>query len=263
MRVVLALVGLLLLVAGCGGRDTPPAPGSGGDGSDLRGRTFLSTKVTENGQPHVLTGQSRVSLFFTDDGRLVANVGCNTIGGPARLDGGRIDVSDLAMTEMGCEAPLHEQDSWLSTFLSGKPSWKLDGTTLVVSSPNTKVVLQDREVAEPDLALRGPRWTVDTVMQIEVAGSVPPGAEATLVFEQDTVSVMTGCNSGSGGYTVSGNKIRFAGIATTRKACEPELMSLERAMLTVLDGEVTYTIDADRLTLEHKSGWGLGLRGNR
>ena len=39
-----ALLALVLAVAGCGGRGTPAA---GGGDSPLRGRTFLSTAVTE------------------------------------------------------------------------------------------------------------------------------------------------------------------------------------------------------------------------
>lgn len=258
-RRIIASFGLLLAVTGCGGGGTPAAPADPG----LRGHTFVSTTVTENGQPRALVGQSRVSLNFTDDGRLIAGVGCNTMAGPVRVDGGRIEVSEMGATAMGCEAPLHEQDSWLSEFLSGKPSWRRDGDNLVVSSANTEIVLQDREVAEPDLELRGPTWKVDTLLDGQTAASVPAGAAASLVFDRDTVQVSAGCNTGSGGYRVSGNTITIEPVATTRKACQPDAMRLESAVLAVLSGEVTYSIDADKLTLQHPSGKGLQLRGAR
>src|SRR5689334_3154205 len=123
-----ALLALVLAVAGCGDKGAGPA-GGGGD-SPLRGRTFLSTGVTEGGQPYQLAAKTRVRMQFTGDDRLIADAGCNSMQGSVRLDGGRIDVSELASTGMGCEQPVMDQDAWLAKILSGKPSWKLDGDTL-------------------------------------------------------------------------------------------------------------------------------------
>ena len=253
-----ALLALVLAVAGCGGRGTP----AGGD-SPLRGRTFLSTAVTEGGKPYQLAEKSRVRLLFTDDGRLIADAGCNSMQGPVNLGGNRIEVSDLAMTGIGGPAGLQEQDTWLGRFLSAKPTWKLDGSTLVVTSSTTEVTLADRKVAEPDLPLQGTRWTVDTIVDGEVASSTPATARASLVFDKDSVAVSAGCNSGSGSYQLSGNTIRIGDIATTRKACEPEIMSLESAVLAALKGDVSYEIDSDRLILKQANGKGLQLRGQR
>ncbi len=51
--------------------------------------------------------------------------------------------------------------------------------------------------------------------------------------------VDTGCNTGSGGYTVAGTDITFGPIALTRRACLDEASAgVEQAMLTVLTGTV-------------------------
>jgi heat shock protein HslJ len=265
-RFTTTLLALLLAVSGCGDRGAggaPASPGGQGGDPDLRGRTFLSATVTENGRPRTLAGRSRVSFQFTDDGRLLATAGCNTMAGPVSLAGGRIEVTELATTGAGCQAPLHDQDAWLATFLESRPSWRLDGTSLVVSSSTTELVLQDKEVAEPDLPLQATRWTVDTLVDGQTASSIPAGAEASLVFEPDTVVVSAGCNSGSAGYQLSASTIRFDAVATTRKACEPDRMALENAVLAVLNGEVTFEINSDRLTLTHPSGKALQLSGER
>jgi heat shock protein HslJ len=251
---------LLLALAGCGDTTSPPA---GNDDSGLRGRTFLSTGVTEDGKPRPLADRTKVTFRFMNDGRLLADAGCNTMSGEANLRGGRLEVSGLGMTEMGCDPPRHQQDTWLAKFLESTPSWRLDGSNLVVSSGNTELALLDKAVAEPDLPLLGSWWTVDTITDGATASSTPAGAPATLKFGDGTVEVDTGCNRGSGGFTVSDNKIRFTGVATTKIACEPERASLENAVLTVLNGEVTYDIDSDRLTLKQPSGKALGLRGER
>jgi heat shock protein HslJ len=254
---------LLLALAGCGspGADPGSGSGSGSEDSGLRGRTFLSTKVIEGGQAHPLADRTRVTFRFMDDGRLLADAGCNTMSGQANLRGGRLEVSGLGMTEMGCDAPRHEQDRWLATFLGTAPSWRLSGDTLVVSAGSIEITLRDKNVAEPDLPLMGTRWTVDTIIDGQTAASTPAGEPATLVFEQDTVQVFTGCNRGSGRYSTSGNTIRLDGVATTKMACEPDRSSLENAVLAVLNGEVTYDIDSARMTLKSRSGRTLGLRG--
>src|SRR5437660_887508 len=251
-----ALLALALAVAGCGGSGA-----SGAGDSPLRGRTFLSTAVTEGGSPHQLVAKTRVRLQFTGDDRLIADAGCNTMQGSVRLGGGTIDVSELASTGMACDRPVMDQDTWLSGFLSTKPSWKLDGSTLTVTSSTTQITLTDRAVAEPDLSLQGTKWTVKTIMDGTVASSVPQGTTASLVFDAQTVRVMAGCNSGSGTYQVSGSTMRFGDIATTRMACEPDVMALENAVLAVLRGEVIYQIEADRLILKGANGKGLQLQG--
>lgn len=183
---------LLLAVAGCGNPSGDNRPGAPYDEPGLRGRTFLSTAVTEDGKPRQLAGKTRVRLQFTDDGRLIADVGCNSMQGQVSVGGGRIEVFDLSATGMGCDKPLLDQDSWLSRFLGGKPDWRMDGANLVVSSGNTKIVLADRAAAEPDLALEGTRWVVDTIIDDEVASSMPTAGAAALVFEKNTVKVATG-----------------------------------------------------------------------
>lgn len=251
---------LALLLAGCGGGDSSPASA---EESVLRGRTFLSTSVTENGQPRPLAEGTVVRFRFTDDARLLADAGCNTIAGPVNPRGGRLEVHEPSSTGIGCDQFLHDQDTWLGEFLATTPSWRLDGADLVVSSGGTEIAMLDRAVAEPNLALAGTRWTVDTLVEGEVASSTPAGAPATLLFEQDTVTVDTGCNTGSGGYRATGDRITFDPIATTKIACEADRAALETAVLAVLSGEVSYTIESDVLSLRQQSGKGLRLRGQR
>src|SRR6266545_2259163 len=135
------VLALVLAVAGCGDKGAGASSPGGGD-SPLRGRTFLSTAVTEGGKPYQLAEKTLVRLQFTGDDRLIASAGCNSMQGTVRLDGAKIQVSDLASTGMGCEQQIMEQDAWLSRFLSAKPSWKLDGDTLTVSSSTTEITLK-------------------------------------------------------------------------------------------------------------------------
>lgn len=255
---------LVTLVSGCGNRSGGQGPGAE-PASDARlvGRAFVSTAVTEDGSPRQLAGSTVVRLELTEDGRLIANAGCNSMQAPVRTGGGRLEVTGLASTGMGCDPARHDQDDWLARFLESTPSWRLDGADLTLTSASTQIVLRDAQVTEPDLALTGTTWTLDTIIDGEVASSAAADPPASLVLDGSTARVSTGCNQGSAPYRATEGTITFDSLITTRIACEPAKMALERAVVAVLDGEVRYQIDADRLTLTHPSGKALRYLGGR
>jgi heat shock protein HslJ len=260
MRVVLAVAALsLLLLVGCGSR------AASGGLSDLRGRTFLSTGVTENGQPKQLVSGTRIRLSFGEEGRRIgANAGCNHIGGDARVEGGRLVAGDMAMTAMGCDGGRSEQDDWLVKFLTGTPTVRVSGTELVLANNTTEIRLLDRTVADPDRPLIGTRWVVESVIDRDTASSSPQGAAAHILLNADgTFTGNTGCNHMGGSAVIAAPTIRFAGVFTTKMACEDGRMRLEQAVLSVLHDTVNYEIEADQLRLRDTSGKGLDLRAER
>ncbi len=229
------------MAAGCG---------AGAAVDPLDGRDFLSTSVTTDGEPFALVDGTRVRLSFAD-GRLTASAGCNTIGYTYQLDGDTLVVEGGAMTEMGCDPALHDQDEWLSEFLGSRPTVAANGNDLVLTSGGTVMDLLDTEVAEPDLELQGTLWTVDSIISGDAVSSIPAGATATLRFAADgTVAVDAGCNSGSGTYEADDDTVRITDLAVTEMACDGDAGALEAAVLLVLGAdELGYTIDASRLTL--------------
>jgi heat shock protein HslJ len=257
----------LVLVAGACGQERIPQAGatdSKSSGGEPWGRTFLSTSVTENGRPKPLVDGTRITLNFFDDGhRLGAQAGCNQMGGPASFQGGRLVIDDMATTEMGCDPPRHAQDEWLARFLTSKPNWTRSGSTLTLDNGTVRIVLEDREVADPDRPLQGTKWVVDTIVERDAASSVPAGVEAHLTFEDGKrFRGNTGCN-GMGGNSVvheARSTINFSEVITTKMACDDDRMRVERAVLATLDGDVRYQVDADVLRLDGPGGHGLRLR---
>ena len=252
----LALLSTLLL-ASCGGGASPsssgPAPGGSAGAGGLEGRTFLSTAV----DGRVLVAGSRIRLSFKN-GQVGASAGCNSMGGAYRLDAGRLLAPQLATTDMGCAAALMTQDQWVADLLNGA-ALTLDGNSLTLARNGVRVTFLDRQVADPDRPLLGTRWVVESVISGDVASSLPMGAVAALTFSAGRVDVETGCNSGSGTATITDGSITFAAISLTKRACPPEVMSLEQAVTAVLGGAATYAIEADSLTLM-AGGSGLTLR---
>ena len=230
-------------------------------GPAMAGRAFLSVNVAENGAPKALVAGTRIRLDFQADA-LSANAGCNTMGGTYRLDGGRLVVGDLAMTEMGCQPELMAQDTWLAGVLGAKPQVVLVGDELTIDAGTAVIVLKDRRVVQPDLAITGPTWTVESLFTGDAVSSVPAGAVATLVFHADgTLDVDDGCNTGGAHWAPVGTGIEVSDLVLTKKACSGAAAELESAVVgTLREGTIAASIEADQLILRAGAS-GLGLRG--
>jgi heat shock protein HslJ len=242
---------LALLIIGCSTAAADPLT--------LNGRQFLSVDVTVNGVQRLLVAGTRIQLSFTD-GNIGATAGCNHIGGAYRVDGGRLIVDQMGMTEMGCDPARHDQDSWLSAFLGAQPQVRLAGPDLVLESSGTIVRLLDREIAEPDVPLTGVRWALTTIFEGDAAMSVPDGVSATLEFSADgNFSLHTGCNQGGGHYELGNGTLIFSDVVTTEMACDGARAQVEAAVLAVIGaGQVGVEIDSSNLTLTG-DGRGLGF----
>ncbi len=223
----------------------------------LAGRTFVSTAV----EGYQLVDGTEIALTF-DGSNIGAAGGCNQMGSTWSLEGAVLVVPEPAMTAMACEpAALMDQDTWLAAVLTSRPTVALDGDTLTLTAEGTLVTLVDRETADPDRPLEGTTWNLEGVVAGDTVSSLPAGAGTpTLRFEGGQLALDTGCNTGSGGYTVAGTDITIGPIATTRRACLDDASAdVEQAMLTVLTGTVASEIEADVLTLTNGAN-GLGLR---
>jgi len=249
---------VVLLLAGCAHGSADAAAGGG-----LWGHTFLSTSVTDQGRPRPLVPGSRIVLGFDAGRRLTAQAGCNHLGGSVRLDGDRLVLGEVEMTEMGCDQPRLEQDSWLAAFLGADPTWRLSADALVLQDAGTSITFLDREVADPDRALAGPEWTVDTLLSGQTAGSVPAGVRASLSFTGSAgagrVSGSSGCGQLGGDFTATAETITFGELTSTATGCAGDGNTVAAHIVRVLHGTVRYTIEADHLTLTAADGTGLRL----
>ena len=256
MRIVAVL--LLLALAGCGGRTAAQEGPVVRSADSLQGRTFVAMAVTEDGRPRQLAPSTELSVEFTDDGRLVARAGCNIMQGQVDTAGGTLSVDGLSMTDMGCDQARHAQDDFVAGVLSADPKWELtDGRLTIRSGTSVFDMAAEDEMTRN---LKGTTWVLDTLVDGEVASSVPAGApEVTVVFDGKKVTANTHCNGYTAEYAISGDTITFTPGASTLMACAPEIMQGEQAVADALRDEVTYELTADRLTFTHPSGKGIQL----
>ena len=238
-----------LSLAACGDEGTTTSAGTeAAQPLDLAGRTFESAQVSGI----TLVDGTVVTLGFEDDG-ISASTGCNTMTGAATWDDGTLEVAgELATTMMACPNGLQEQDDWLAALLTSSPAIALDGDTLTVGDDTTGMVLEERA----NLPLEGTVWQLEELMSTSAVSAVAAGiASLTIDAAGTQVQVVAGCNTGSGSVTVepaddaSTGTIVFGPLATTRKACPEDVMTVEAQVLTVLDGPVEYSIDGSTLTL--------------
>lgn len=211
----------------------------------LDGRMFVATGSTG----FEIVPDSTIRISF-DGGSLSATAGCNIIGGTYTVDsGGTLHTDALSMTEMACADVLMQQDDRFVEFLSAGPTVELDGDDLTLASVDASIRFLDREVADPDRPLAGPRWVVDSIITGDSAMGGFGDAEAAITFADDLVIVEAGCNTGSAPVTIGDGTITFGALVLTEIACTGPAMELETAVVATLAGEVTFEIEAGRLTL--------------
>ncbi|WP_344144745.1 META domain-containing protein [Kribbella yunnanensis] len=239
----LAGAGLLLLgLAACGNESSA--------GGTLTGKTYLSTSITQEGEGKPPAPDTRVRLHFTDDGRLIADAGCNTIQAPVSTGDGKITLKQpAAMTEMGCPGGRDQLDLWLINLLKSSPTWKLSGNTLTVAADGTTIALTDREIVEPDAAIDGTKWTLSGVIDSDSISHQVGAEKAWITLNGDRVTGFTGCNELNGKVARAGHIITFGELATTRRACAGDDGKLEWSLVNGLKGAMTYKIEAGNLTL--------------
>ena len=253
----------ILLTLGCGGEpedtdnnddtDTDTGTPAEVEGTELIGLDFVLDS-SEGFDP--VTGTTiRIGFDEASGGGLwfELHAGCNPMEGDFALEDGVVVVDEVAMTDMGCDTALMDQDNWLAAFVTSGPALELAGDTLTLTGSSATLIFLNEEVVTPDQPLVGVLWTVDTYIDGQSASNFNLTEAPTLLLKEDgTLNAFTGCNQGSGNYVATVNEITFSGMAYTRMACADELVaSAENYFLSVINnGTSSYHIDANRLTVE-------------
>lgn len=110
----------MVLLTGCA------AQGAGG--SSLTDSRWEFAKIDGN----IPVGDKPATLTF-DNGRLGANAGCNGMGGPWRVEGGRLIAGPLISTQMFCEGRM-DQERAVSALLSSGPTLTISGDMMTLKS---------------------------------------------------------------------------------------------------------------------------------
>jgi heat shock protein HslJ len=213
---------------------------------DLRGRTFASTIVTENGRARELADDMPISLEFTSNERFEGLAGCGAMTGQVRPEDGRLDLIrwDRATTAAAyCTAERTAQDQWLATLLEAEPSYRLTGETLVVTSGTTTIVLREFDETLVDRAFLSTEVSVGG-KRSDVLG----GVRVRLAFARDgELQAGVGCNELSGPADLSDHRLRVR-LGTTDMSCGA-VRAQESWLGEFLRSEPAWQLDGHTLVL--------------
>lgn len=106
------------------------------DLSDLAEHPWVADSIVDPDRD--LVANTSISLTFTEDS-VSLNAGCNTLFGAASIDGTELVVPQLASTRKLCEPPLGEQDTWLTTFITSRPTIERKDDNLWLSHDDTVI----------------------------------------------------------------------------------------------------------------------------
>ncbi|WP_200306275.1 META domain-containing protein [Streptomyces adelaidensis] len=253
---------LLPLLAACG-TESGSGSGSGSVGSgttkaSVTGVRWAVDSLTVDGKTAQAPGGAYLKI--ADDGEVNGNYGCNTFGSTAAFEDDGIDFEAARSTEMACgDAPMKFEESFARALDAEKfTAETTDGGLTLTTADGDTVKLSEEKPAE----LYATKWRVDSLLDHDVASSLPEAAEGKAWFTLDkkagTVNGSLGCNEVSARATVSDDKITLGNPRTTRKMCSDSLMATERALLEVFKGTVEYRIDHRSITLTSENNVGIG-----
>jgi heat shock protein HslJ len=243
---------LAILLAGCrllgGSPGAEPAPEG----------TWRLTSGSLDGAPIVLVAGSEPTLSLSG-AEVGGRAGCNSYGGTATVEGDRIAIAALSMTEMACDEGRMAVEAAYVAALSRITSFRLVGDDLTLIGDGGELTYR-RVPPVADVELVGTSWLLQTLFTGPAASSVV-GEPATLSFEPDgRLSGATGCRTFGASFTRSGDTITVSSLAVDDRACSDDLAAQDARVLDVITGPFTVSVDGSQLTLSRNDGSGLGYQ---
>jgi heat shock protein HslJ len=249
-----ALVAAMIL-AGCGSPGTTPSPA--GDSFDPQGSWELTSGTAKDQRIPILDDHP---ITLTIEGSEIGGTSaCNSYGGRLTVSGGQLEISELGMTAMGCEAPAMAAESAYVAALGAVRSIAGGDELLVLRGPG--VELRFERLPQPRTAeLVDTAWVLDTVFVGDVASS-PMGDRATLELSSDgTFTGSTGCRAFSGEWIEAGEQIVAPMLEMDPTECPADLRRQDDQVVSVIGDGFVPSIEGNLLTLTDPGGIGLVYR---
>lgn len=242
-----AVVGGLVLLAGCSALDRPID-------NQMDGEWRLTGGVHDS-DPLPLPADAPITLVIAD-GEAGGRAACNSYAGTLSVDGDRLSIGAMSLTEMGCDPAVMEAESRYIAALSEAARWERTGDVLTLAGETVELTYA-LVPQMADAVLVDTLWTLDGLVDGDAVSSTVAGAEpATLELRDDgTLSGTTGCRTYAGRYQAEGTTVIVSDLVNDDRAC-PDFADQDEHVLAVIGERWTYEIEGNRLTL---SAGDLGL----
>jgi hypothetical protein len=179
--------------------------------TDLAGRVFLSTSVTDQSVDYPLLSDTRFRLSF-GDGTAGGDSGCAGYAGRFSIVDTRLVFYNPALTLVGCDEPHQRQDEWMVSLMSSGPEIGLRQTTLVLTLWPWVVTLMDRGNAP----VVGTSWQGSRLVVSGQEVPFPARFDPVVTFGDATLSLQVGeCWVATAAATIEAAPAASAGGADT------------------------------------------------
>ncbi len=180
------------------------------------------------------------------DGRVAGSTGCNGFTAPYTVDGGALEIGQIASTRMACGPPADTVEREYVAALGQVTAWRSESGELTLLDGDENEVLRYR-AGTPEGS-----WQVTGILQSDAIVSPVLETEITASFDENgTLSGSAGCNTYTAAYTTNKGEIEITDPAATKKACaDPEgIMKQEAAYLAMLPTAVRFRVSGRSLEL--------------
>lgn len=185
------------------------------------------------------------------EGGVGGTAACNSYSAQMTVDGERLEIGDITVTEMGCPEPgVHDSEAAFLDALQAAERYQRTDDRLLLAGPGVELLFEAAPPVE-DASLTGTDWQLESLL----AGAGPDGtassttAEATLHLADDgTFTGSDGCNDLSGGWELQDGVLHLSDTIQTDVAC-PDIEQQVEHVQAVLLGEPTVTLDGRQLRL--------------
>jgi heat shock protein HslJ len=238
-------------LAACGSSSPEPQATTG---LPLESTPWGLTSYTDDTGSQVDVPEPVVVTAVFEQGTVSGTGGCNRYTASYETDGSALTIGAAASTLIACAEPQASVEAAFLLALADTASYATDTSTLTLLDDSGDALLVF-EVVQP-ASLTGTTWSATGVNngQQAVTGLVT-GTTVTATFADDgTVSGSAGCNRFTGEYTLDGDAVAIGPLATTRKACEDDVMTQEAAFVAAMENATTVAIDGSTMELRDDEG---------
>lgn len=252
-RMAVLVATMLSMIVACGDdgggdspADTPPSVTLDGSSWIVERGTLVNETFTPIGV--------QIPTFAVDGDRATGSTGCNSYDATISLTTqGVLAVSDLSVTEIGCEPAVMDVEAKMLGVLSSVDRIELDGDRLTLSNGDGSATLvMTATSAQSAAPLDGTTWRVSGIEHGDVASSVIADTSPFLIVDLagNGVSGNGGCNDFGAQLVIEDQQITLTERASTAQLCDEAVMAQETDIFGILDAVTGWQITGDTLRLE-------------
>jgi heat shock protein HslJ len=249
---LIAAAALVVLVGACGDDDDDQAAQASLPPTDLAGTKWVLSSYVADDED--VDAAAVAALDFGTDGTVTGTTGCNSFGGTFSQDGSTLSIELGPMTLVACtDDAIAAQERAIVDGMPRVASFTASGQLALLDDIGAAILIYDPNTA----GLEGTSWTA-TGVNNGTGGVQSTALTATIsaaFAAGGALSGFAGCNQYNAKYETSGSDgLTITNVATTRKACAEEAMTLESQYTAALAKVATYSISGTTLTLRDADG---------